>query len=83
MKALLYSATLALLAIPSAAHAQEEGEVQTRFYDFGDMLIDGEFQRPQGTFDTARGRAQFNSLLNIRRSFVEEVEASAHEDVLE
>ena len=41
MKALLFSATLALLAIPSAAHAQEEGEVQTRFYDFGDMLIDG------------------------------------------
>lgn len=66
----------------SSAFAQDE-EVQTRFYDFNDMLIDGEFQRPEGMFATERGQAQFDNLLNLRRSFIEEIEDAANEDALQ
>ncbi len=73
---------VATLALGGAAFAQDE-ETQTRFYDFNDMLIDGEFQRPQGMFATERGEASFDTLLNLRRSFIEEIEEAAHEDVLQ
>ena len=57
--------------------------MQTRFYDFNDMLIDGEFQRPEGMFATERGQARFDTLLNLRRSFIDEIEEAANEDALE
>lgn len=66
-----------------AQDAGAEEEVQTRFYDFNDMLIDGEFQRPEGMFATERGQARFNKLLTLRRSFIEEIEDAAHEDALQ
>ena len=73
-----------LYAAPAFAQdAATEAEVATRFYDFNDMLIDGELQRPEGMFATERGRARFQSLLNIRRSFINEVEEAAHEGALE
>ena len=37
----------AVVVVGGSAMAQDE-EVQTRFYDFNDMLIDGELQRPEG-----------------------------------
>jgi hypothetical protein len=68
--------------IAAAAFAQDD-EVQTRFYDFNDMLIDGEFQRPEGMFATERGEARFDTLLNLRRSFLDEIEETAGESALE
>lgn len=76
-------AFIVLGTLSTSVSAQEEEEVQTRFYDFNDMLIDGEFQRPEGMFATERGQARFDSLLSLRRSFIDEIEASAEEDALE
>jgi len=73
---------LLMLSVTSVASAQDEG-ADTMFYDFNDMLIDGEFQRPQGMFATERGQADFQSLLDLRRSFVDEIEEAAHETALE
>lgn len=74
------------LLVSSAAMAQDdegEEEIGTRFYDFNDMLIDGEFLKPEGMFATERGRARFDSLLSLRRSFLEEIQSDAHGDALE
>ena len=65
------------------AWAQEaDEEVQTRFYDFSDLLIDGELLRPDGQFMTSRGGAQFQSLVQLRRSFRGEIEDAANEPAL-
>lgn len=73
-----------MFTVPAAgAVAQDEGEVQTRFYDFNDMLIDGEFMRPEGMFTRARDSARFERLLNLRREFMDEIEESAKEEALE
>lgn len=71
-----------LLVLPVAAMAQEADEPQTKFIDFGEMLIDGELQKPQGMFNTERGRARFQSLLNLRRSFLPDIEKASHEEGL-
>ncbi len=80
-------AAVSTLLLSSAVSAQDEGDgegdVGTRFYDFNDMLIDGEFLKPEGMFATERGRARFDSLLSLRREFLEEIESDAHGDALE
>lgn len=81
---------LGALGVPTYASAQDAeggdgagGEVETRFYDFNDMLIDGEFMRPEGMFTRARDSARFERLLDLRREFIDEIEESAKEESLE
>ncbi len=62
--------------------AQDEA-TPTRFYDFNDMLIDGEFMRPEGMTTRARDGARFERLIDLRREFIEEIEESAKEQALE
>jgi hypothetical protein len=82
------------LMVPALARAQDtstqggadqanQGDVQTRFYDFNDMLIDGEFMRPEGMFTRARDRARFERLLDLRREFIDQIEESAKEEALQ
>src|SRR5262245_40409279 len=91
MKQLLLAGMLCVSALlPLVARAQDEGgeaptgdAPQTRFYDFNDMLIDGEFMRPEGMFTRARDRARFERLLELRREFMEEIDESAKDSALE
>lgn len=85
MRTLLIVASL--LVVPAFSFAQdaadESGEPESRFYDFSDMLIDGELLRPDGMMATERGNAVFGSLLNLRRSFMPEIQNAATEGALE
>lgn len=85
MKNTIRTLTLAaLFVVPVAALAQDAAEApKTQFYDFNDMLIDGELQKPEGLFTTERGQAQFNSLLDLNRTFIPEIEEAAQEEALE
>lgn len=80
---LLALAFLLPAALVTAQEEAAEGETPTRFYDFNDMLIDGEFMRPEGMFTRARDRARFERILDLRRVFIEEIEESAKEEVFE
>lgn len=83
LKRILLSTILALgcmVAAPSIASADDD--VETMFYDFSDMLIDGDFRRPQGMGTTVRQQARFESLLNLRRSFIDEIGVAAQEEPL-
>lgn len=72
-----------LMVGASSAFAQDAEEVQTRFYDFSDMLIDGELLKPDGVFMNERGRARFESLLSLERSFLPNIEDAAGESALQ
>ena len=78
----LFLATTFVSFAAFAQDAEEEGPA-TMFYDFNDMLIDGELLRPDGMFANERGRADFGRLLSLRRSFVGEIEEAAHEGALQ
>jgi hypothetical protein len=82
MKKLTALVLFSMLALPVVAVAQEADEPQTKFIDFGEMLIDGELQKPQGMFNTERGRARFQSLLSLRRSFLPDIEKASQEEGL-
>ncbi len=53
-------------AAPKAAKQQEK----TKFYNFDDMVVDGDFRKPSVLLTTARDQARFERLLRLRKSFL-------------
>jgi len=79
-------AALLVVAFSGAALAQDGGgedEPRSKFYDFNDMMVDGELQKPKVQRSEARGSAKFDRLLDLKKSFLPKVEQSAKEDALQ
>ena len=71
---------LSVLAFTSIGYAQDD--VKTKFYNFDDMLIDGEFKKPTGMHTSAREEARFKHLLKLKKSFLEKIEETSKVDAL-
>jgi len=56
------------IAIPTSASA--DPNTRSKFFDFGEMLIDGQVNRPQGYLYMARYEAKFGRLLRLKRDFM-------------
>lgn len=76
MRALI---ALSLLAVPATGVAQEAGgdDVKTKFYDFDDLLIDGEYKKPQVLYTDARQKVRFERLLKLKKDFLPKLKATA------
>ena len=68
---------LAFLATPMVAMAQEGGQVKTKFYNFDDLLIDGQYKKPQVLYTDARQKVKFERLLNLKKDFLPKLKATA------
>ncbi|MBM4319658.1 MAG: hypothetical protein FJ125_06795 [Deltaproteobacteria bacterium] len=78
------AAALLLLGSAAGAFAQQgqpgtEGEVKTKFYNFDDMLIDGEIKKPSGLFTNVRDQVKFQRLLSLKKSFLPKLKSTAKE----
>lgn len=83
MKNILFLSFFAIaMVFAGQAFAQDEDGERTRFYDFENMLIDGEFRSPDLVQMEGRGQAQFDRLLNLRTSFLPKVHESSEEPAL-
>ena len=83
MKRMMMGLMAGMVMLVGATASAQDGEVQTRFYDFSDMLIDGDLLKPDGVFMNARGRQSFESLLSLERSFLPNIEEAASESALQ
>ncbi len=82
-----FSAILCALAIAmmsASAFAQDDGggDQKSKFYDFDDMMVDGELKTPDVHRTKARGEAKFQRLLDLKKSFLPKVQQSTEEDAL-
>lgn len=82
-----YLISLAVLAgamlVPMVASAQDAGDdVKTKFYNFDDMLIDGELKKPDGFVYGKVEKAKFDRLLSLKKSFLPKIEETAKDDAL-
>ena len=84
MRRILASLAFAgVLATGGAAFAQDAaGKVKTKFYNFDDMLIDGEIKKPSGLLTDVRQAARFRRLLDLKKSFLPILEQTAKEKTL-
>jgi hypothetical protein len=61
------------LAFAGPAAAQKKAAAKGEkavFYNFDDMVVDGEFRKPSVLLTTAREQSRFERLLRLRKSFL-------------
>ena len=47
-----------------------EAKPKTKFYDFDDLLINGEYKKPQIMYNDARSKVKFERLLKLHKNFI-------------
>jgi len=84
-KAIFCFAMVATTVFASQAFAQDgDGdEPRSRFYDFENMLVEGEFRSPDLMNMEGRGQAQFQRLLDLKTSFLPKIQESTEEATLQ
>lgn len=78
----LLSIVATALLFSSSAFAQDDGETRSKFYDFDDMLIDGQFKKPDIMKKKARRTAEFKRLLKLKKDFLPKVIETSEEQAL-
>jgi hypothetical protein len=77
---------LAVVGFAPNAFAQDDGggeETRTKFYNFDDMLIDGQFKKPDIMKQKAREKAKFNRLSKLKKDFLPKVVETSEEQALQ
>ena len=74
-------ALIAIFLVSTAATAQDAPK--TKFYDFDDMLIDGELKTPDLLRTQAREKAKFKRLLDLKKSFLPKIRETVKERSLQ
>jgi hypothetical protein len=66
----------------AAAPAGGSAKEKEKFYNFDDLLIDGEYKKPNALLFTGRDKVKFDRLLKLRKSFVPVILTSDKERAL-
>ena len=64
------------LIFPFLAAEANETNPKTKFYDFDDLLINGEYKKPQIMYNDARSKVRFERLFNIKKDFLKKLRQS-------
>ena len=58
---------------PQQAISNPEKTTKTKFYNFDDLLINGEYKKPQVLYTDARQKVKFERLLKLKKDFLPEL----------
>jgi hypothetical protein len=61
---------IALTFSLSAFAAPPKKNAKSKFYDFGEQLIDGHISKPTGTYIDKREQARFDRLLDLKKTLL-------------
>ncbi len=59
----------AILILTSVAVGQNKSK-KVKFYNFDDLLIEGEYKKPQVLYTDVRQKVRFEKLLKLKKSFL-------------
>ena len=82
MKAIAVAILLALAVTPATVSAQDDSKSKTKFYNFDDLLIDGQYKKPQVLYTDARQKVKFERLLKLKKDFLPKLKATAKDGAL-
>jgi len=68
-----------LIFLPFLAQADSP---KTKFYDFDDLLINGEFKKPQVMYIDDQSKVRFERLLKLKRDFIQNLRESKRDTSL-
>ena len=71
--AALYAAIFValFLMLGNEVHAQQKPK--SKFYDFGEQVIDGEIKKPTALYTDSKKKVQFDRLLKLKKSFISDL----------
>ena len=64
-----------VIALSSMAISQEKN-TKTKFYNFDDLLINGQYKKPQVLYTDARQKVKFERLLKLKKDFLPKLKAT-------
>ena len=71
-----------VVAFSLSAHGMPpKKSTKSKFYDFGEQMIDGEIRKPTALYTNARQKAKFSRLLKLKKSFLPKLFATSKEKV--
>ena len=65
-----------LLSFSTLSYAQSKQNTKTKFYNFDDLLINGEYKKPQVLYTDARQKVKFERLLKLKKDFLPKLEST-------
>ena len=54
----------------------EKDGTKTKFYNFDDLLINGEYKKPQVLYTDARQKVRFERLLSLKKNFLPKLKST-------
>jgi len=73
---LVLKVLLLLILASTFVLGQEKNESKTKFYNFDDLLINGEYKRPQVLWTDSRQKVKFEKLLKLKKYFLPKLEST-------
>ena len=70
---------LLFLFVPSFSLAQNQ---KTKFYNFDDLLINGEYKKPQILYTDSRQKIKFEKLLKLKKDFLPKLKSTSKDPSL-
>jgi hypothetical protein len=68
--AALYVAIFIVLFVMLGNDALAQTKPKSKFYDFGEQVIDGEIKKPTALFTDSKKKVQFDRLLKLKKTFI-------------
>ena len=72
--------TISILFSASFAFAQDD--TKTKFYNFDDLLINGEYQKPNVMYNDSKQKVKFEALLSLKKQFIKRLKDTAKDSSL-
>ena len=73
-----YLMVLALIFMTSHVASAQEG-AKTKFYDFDDLLINGQYQKPTVLYTDSKKQVKFAKLLTLKKEFLKRLQDTAQD----
>ena len=74
--------TMLILMFPHIIYAEPETSTKTKFYNFDDLLINGEYKKPQILYTDARQKVKFERLLKLKKDFLPKLKNTQRDPAL-
>ena len=71
---------ISVLGGSGVAFAQDDAK--TKFYNFDDLLINGEYQKPAVLYTDSKKKMKFEALLSLKKQFIKKVKETAKDSSL-
>jgi len=77
--AAIYAAIFIAVFVLLGNDALAQSKPKSKFYDFGEQVIDGEIKKPTALYTDSKKKVKFDRLLKLKKSFIPELLKTSEE----